>query len=123
MDPTLTLSILLDRKVAYAMADRQLRVTEVGGDPTVLEKDPAGWLGRSLFDLAPELVGSEPALADVLSGDLPRFELLWINREMPDGRTSYLTMVDLPIGTRRGRSWACCTWSKTPPRPASSNSN
>ena len=103
MDPSLMSSILLDRKVAYAIADRHLQVTEVGGDVAVLEKDPGGWSGRSLLDLVPELVGSEPALADVLSGDLPRFELAWVNREMPDGRTSYLTMVDLAHRDEEGQ--------------------
>jgi hypothetical protein len=48
-------------------------------------------------------VASEPALADVLSGDLPRFELAWINREMADGRTSYLTMVELPYRDEKGQ--------------------
>src|SRR5512136_866847 len=103
MELTLIQRMLLDRKVAYALTDRQLRVTEVGGDLAVLEEGPAGWLGRSLLDLVPELVAGEPALADVLSGDLPRFELTWINREMADGRTSYLTMVELPYWDETGQ--------------------
>jgi signal transduction histidine kinase len=103
VNPTLMLDLLLDRKVAYALADLQLQVTEVGGEISVLDKDPAAWLGRSLLDLVPELMGCEPALADVLSGDLPRFELSWINREMPDGQTSYLMMVSLPQRDEEGR--------------------
>ena len=103
MSLTLTQRILLDRQVAYAITDRQLRVKEVGGALAVLREDSAGWLGRSLLELAPELVGSEPALADVLSGELPRLELAWINRETAEGRTLYLTMVDLPYRDAKGQ--------------------
>lgn len=103
MEPTLTQRMLLDRKVAYALADQQFRVTEVGGDPAVLDEESTRWPGRSLIDLVPELVGSESALADVLSGDLPRLELASINRETADGRTSYLTMVDLPCRDENGQ--------------------
>lgn len=103
MEPTLTQRMLLDRKVAYALTDRQLRVTEVGGDLAVLERETGGWLGRSLLELVPELAAGEPALADVLSGNLPRFELAWINREMADGRTAYLTMVELPYRDEKGQ--------------------
>lgn len=103
MEPTLTQRMLLDRKVAYALTDRQLRVKEVGGNLAVLERETANWLGRSLIELVPELATSEPALADVLSGNLPRFELAWINREMADGRTAYLTMVELPYWDEHGQ--------------------
>jgi len=103
MEPTLIQRMLLDRKVAYALTDRQLRVTEVGGDLAVLEEGAAGWLGRSLLDLVPELAAGEPTLADVMSGALPRFELAWINREMADGRTAYLTMVELPYWDEKGQ--------------------
>jgi signal transduction histidine kinase len=92
----------MDRRVAYAIADRQLQVREVGGTVAILQGDPDGWLGQSLLDLVPELVGSEPALADILDGRLPRLELAWINRETADGQTLYLTMVDLPYRDEKG---------------------
>jgi signal transduction histidine kinase len=103
MDPTVARPILLDRRIAYAITDQQLRVTGVGGVVEILEGGPAGWLGRPLVDLVPELVGSESALADILAGGLPRLELSWINRETTDGRTLYLTMVNLPYRDERGR--------------------
>jgi signal transduction histidine kinase len=103
MHKTLVQRILLDRKIAYATTDRQLRVTELGGAIEVLQDGPAGWLGRSLVDLVPELMGSEPALADILAGQLPRLELTWVNRGTADGRTLYLTMVDLPHHDTEGR--------------------
>ncbi|MGD9316429.1 MAG: histidine kinase dimerization/phospho-acceptor domain-containing protein, partial [Anaerolineae bacterium] len=96
MDVAFAQRILQDRKIAYALCDRELRVLEVGGAIEILEGGPAGWLGRSLVDLAPELVGSEPALADILAGARLRQELAWVNRETAEGRTVYLTMVDLP---------------------------
>jgi signal transduction histidine kinase len=103
MDPTLVERILLDRKVAYALTDRQLRVKEVGGNTAVLQGDADRWMGRSLLELAPELVGSEPALDDILTGELPRLELAWINRETAEAQTLYLTMVDLPFRNGDGQ--------------------
>jgi signal transduction histidine kinase len=103
MDLTYLQCILVDRRIAYAVTDRQLQVMEVGGDLAVLGWDLAPWMGRSLLDLVPELLGSELVVSDVLSGALPRFELAWINREMPDGETRYLTMVCLPYRDEEGQ--------------------
>jgi signal transduction histidine kinase len=103
MERALLRLILEDRRMAYAVTDRELRVVEVGGAVAVLEQDPVAWLGQSLPDLIPELVGSEPALADILAGTLPRLELAWINRETPTGQTRYLTMVELPYHDVQGR--------------------
>jgi signal transduction histidine kinase len=94
--------ILHDRLVSYAITDRSLRVVEVGG------AEPFGnagrdWVGRSLMDLVPELVGSEAILADILGGVLPRFELAWLNREAPEGRLAYLITIDLPYRDASGR--------------------
>jgi signal transduction histidine kinase len=96
MDATLAQSILLDRTVAYAIVDRRFRIVRVGGALEVFHADPATLPGQSLFDLAPELVGSEHALRDILNGSLPRLEVTWINRRTTDGRIAYLAMVDLP---------------------------
>lgn len=95
--------ILEDRQVAYAVTDRHLRVVEVGGAVQVLQPEPPAWLGRPLLELVPELLGSEPALADILAGTLPRLELAWINRETADGQTRYLTIVELPYQDVQGR--------------------
>lgn len=95
--------ILHDRKLAYAITDRDLRVLEVGGALAVLGNDPGGWAGQSLLDLVPELVGSEMALAGILAGTWPRLELPWVNRETADGRPLYLLMVELPYQYAAGR--------------------
>ena len=103
MDSTLAQYIHLDRKIAYAVTDQQLRVTEVGGAIEILQGGSADFAGRTLVDLVPELVGSEPDLADILEGELPRLDLAWINRETTDGQTLYLNMVDLPYRDEKGR--------------------
>ena len=86
MDPTLAQRILQDRRTAFVLTDRRLVVTDLGGVTGLLQPDTAGWRGRPLPDLVPELVGSEAALADVLAGDLPRLEMAWINREQAGGQ-------------------------------------
>ena len=95
--------ILQDRKVAYAITDRSLNVVEVSGAVDILWNGRKTSLGRSLLDLVPELVGCEPVLADVLAGELSRFELTWVNRETPEGQTVYLAMVALPYRDRAGQ--------------------
>jgi signal transduction histidine kinase len=96
-------SLLHDRKIAYALTDRQLRVVVLGGAAEILVGEDARPAHGSLFDMVPELVGCEVVLGDILSGRLPRFELAWVNREMADGREGYLTMVDLPYRDHGGQ--------------------
>ena len=95
--------ILQDRKIAYAITDHNLNVVEVSGAVNILWNSHQTSLGRSLLDLVPELVGSEAVLAGILAGELPRFELAWVNRETAGGHTIYLTMADLPYWDRTGR--------------------
>jgi signal transduction histidine kinase len=78
-------------------------VTEVGGVTENLEGGAPGWVGRPLPALVPELLGSESALAEILAGELPRMELSCVNRETSDGRTRYLTMVNLPYRDEQGQ--------------------
>lgn len=85
-------TILCDRQIAYILTDRQLRITETGGATSLLGRS----LNDTICESLPELIGNEAALADVLNGILPRLILPWINRELPDGRTRYLTLVILP---------------------------
>ena len=94
--------ILEDRLVSYAITDRSLTVVEVGGAGSVLGINGRQWVGHSLLELVPELVGSEPILADLLDGALPRFELDWLNRELPGGQPAYLITIDLPYRDASG---------------------
>jgi len=95
--------ILQDRLVSYAITDRSLTVVEVGGADSVLGINGREWIGHSLLELVPELVGSEPALTDLLDGALPRFELDWLNREIADGGPAYLITIDLPLRDANGQ--------------------
>jgi signal transduction histidine kinase len=95
--------ILEDRLVSFAITDRSLTVVEVGGAGSVVGIDGHAWIGRSLLELVPELVGSETVLADILDGVLPRFELAWLNRELPGGQPAYLITIDLPHRDAGGR--------------------
>lgn len=103
LESPLAQRLLVDLRVAYAVTDRQLRITEVAGDLGVLEEGADAWVGRPLLELVPELSGAEGALEELLSGALPRFELAWINRKSPDGETYYLTTVDVPLRDEEGQ--------------------
>lgn len=102
MNPTVAELILADRNIAYAISDRELIIVEVGGAVDLLFLDHKNWLGYSLLDLVPELVGSEAVLANILAGKLPNFELALINRDLANGETLYLTMVELPCRDQTG---------------------
>jgi signal transduction histidine kinase len=103
MNSTVARLILQDRKIAYAITDRDLTVVEVGGAVDILCNGYTNCLGRSLLDLVPELIGGEELLAEILTGELPRFELAWVNRETAGGHTTYLNIVVLPYRDRSGR--------------------
>jgi len=74
----------------------------LSGALKVLQSDAASWLGKSLLDLVPELLGSEDALEGILAGVLSRLEIPWVNRDDDSGNTAYLTLVDLPCRDSTG---------------------
>ncbi len=96
-------SIMRDRKIAYLITNQDLNVVETGGAPGVLFGEHQTVLMRSLPELAPELVGLEDVLTDILTGDLPRFELAWVNRETALGETIYLNLIFLPYQDSKGQ--------------------
>ena len=95
--------VLLDRKIAYALTDRNLKVVEVGGLTKIFQRTPGECLDHALTEVVPELEGNEETLIQVLSGELPRFKLAWVNRGLPDGETVYLTMIHLPYRDESGQ--------------------
>lgn len=103
MSPIVAEMILHDRRIAYALTDVHLNVTEVSGAVDILVDSSADPVGCSLLDLVPELVGSEQVLTDILSGKLPCFQLEWVNRDTASGQGIYLTMVNLPYRDERGQ--------------------
>jgi signal transduction histidine kinase len=103
MNPAVVDRILQDRSIAYAITDRDLNVVKVGGLTDEFYRDHDACVGQPLLELIPELVGSERVLANILEGELPRFQLGWINRETADGQTVYLIMATLPHHDSTGR--------------------
>lgn len=88
--------VLQDRRIAYAVTDRALRVTHVGGRLDIFPGGAPSWLGAGLLDLVPELVGSEEVLQQVLDGSRPRMSIPWVNYDGPRGETLYFNLVALP---------------------------
>ena len=66
MNPKVIDRILHDRRIAYAITDRDLNVIEVGGLTDEFCRAHDTCLGHPLLELIPELVGSEDVLANIL---------------------------------------------------------
>jgi signal transduction histidine kinase len=96
MDDAVAGLIARERRIAYALTDRNLTIVEVGGVTSVLGDLGRSAVGRSLSDLVPELVGVEALLADIVEGVLPRCEFSRLNRETPGGQIAYVDYVELP---------------------------
>lgn len=89
--------ILEHQRVAYVLTDRDLRILERGGaHQTQYALSLHETSTTSLLDAVPELLGCEAVLADVISGNMPKFLIEYINRVMPDGREGFLTVIALP---------------------------
>ncbi len=102
MESGIAQRVFQERKIGYAITDAELKIIQVEGNRAMLSPDLQSWLGNSLLEVVPELLGSEEVLKSILAGDLPRFQLEWVNREAPDGHTLYLTMVELPYADGDG---------------------
>jgi hypothetical protein len=81
--------------LAYLVTDRALTVLEVGGALSAFDDLDQTVIGCSLLDLVPELIGCEGVLADILDGELPRFQLAWVSHETTTGQTRYIDLVEL----------------------------
>ena len=103
MDAILARTILTERAIAYALVNRNLRITEVGGALSAFDDLDESCVGVLLPDLVPELIGSEEVLALVLKGVMPSFELAKLNRENSEGETYYVDIVELPQQDSEGR--------------------
>ncbi len=95
-------ALLRDRRIVYAITDRDCTVLAVSDARWSPHAHMTGGVGQHLVEAVPELVGSEAILADLLSGELPRFQLPWVNREQPDGSLVYLTIILLPFHDQIG---------------------
>jgi len=95
-------TVLRDRRIVYAITDRNCTVLAVSDASWSPHAHLTGGVGQHLVEAVPELVGSEAILADLLAGRLPRFQLPWVNRELPDGGLAYLTIILLPCHDKAG---------------------
>ena len=96
MDLAVLHATLRSQKLAYVLADRDLRVVDSAGLAEI-----AGALfpfvrGGSLLEGAPELAGCEPLIAAVLNGTQPELAIEHINRPLSSGATGYFTLTLLP---------------------------
>lgn len=86
MDSTITDIILTERQIAYAIADKELVVEAVHGDPFLLWGDtlPRGdsSVGKSLTALVPELAADEETLRAVAAGHVAHLRYPWVNRQV-----------------------------------------
>ncbi len=109
MDRLIYQKILQTLQIAYAIAEPDLRVVEIGGASSLLTGDR--FVGQTLPDLIPELQGCESPLHDVLTGKLPLFRLEQINRDDATvrGAVRYLTLTVRLLEPERPRLLAVLT--------------
>lgn len=96
VSPPVVDTILTDRFAAYVIVDRNFALQSVGGDPKLLRTNEQDDKQVSLWDISPELIGSEAELQSILDGSLPRHQLTFVNRVIDSEHTSYLTLHSLP---------------------------
>lgn len=89
-------TILSDRFVAYAIVDRDFALQSVGGDQRLLRANLEHDDAPSLWQISPELIGSEAELQAVLDGTSPKHQLTLVNRDIESDSVSYLTLHSLP---------------------------
>lgn len=97
-------TILADRFVAYAIVDRDFVLQSAGGNEDLLRAQADEKL--SLWDISPELLGSEAELQKVINGTSPKHQLDFVNRRDESGieseHTIYLTLHSLPYTDETG---------------------
>ena len=97
MDLTVAELITRDYKIAYVVTDTHLHIVDISPNAMILFDQPSHLvMATSLVEAIPELTGNEPALYNILSGTLPRFELHWVNRETENRQPKYLSLIVLP---------------------------
>lgn len=95
--------LLNEHKLAYTITDLDLMVIEWGGQTRLFPHSLRPLAPGSLYELAPELIGSEEELLAILAGELSEFRLPYVNRGVPGGAVQYLNLVNLPSRDARDR--------------------
>lgn len=103
MDDSVIQMIWQRRDIAYAVTDLELIVKEVNGPQGLICGEESKCVGRSLYEICPELVGFEEILEGVLKGKKDSIKLDFVNREGAAGETRYLAMEEMPRRDSSGR--------------------
>lgn len=90
-------------RYAYVITDRALRLVEIY-DPLGMMCIPQNRTESTLYDLVPELIGSEKIVQDILSGTVPQHHLPMMNREHADQTITYVELLLLPYRDSTGQS-------------------
>jgi len=96
-------AILSDRFVAYAIVDRDFSLQSFGGEKSLLYLKAKGDVMPTLWEISPELLGSEAELQKVIDGILPKHQLTFVNRDAESNKTIYLTLHSLPYKNESGK--------------------
>ncbi|CAN5505727.1 hypothetical protein BH10CHL1_BH10CHL1_22070 [soil metagenome] len=101
IDLQLAKLILKSHKIAYAVTDEALNIIELGGDLALLPLTygigkTSNGLGHSLFEVAPEMIGSEAEIFTLLQGKAPSFILPVVNREASQVGLIYVNLTCIP---------------------------
>lgn len=88
--------ILNQSDIHIIVTDESLRIVEASDRFFSHLAARGDWLGRSLVELVPELIGSDEKLLSILRGESAGFSLPMVNRELDSGQVSYLNFTALP---------------------------
>ena len=81
MNLTLIEFILQHHHIAYALTDRDLKITQIEGDLQLLHSTNESCMGWSLLDIAPELIGTELQIAAIFNGEEEWLEVPVVQRD------------------------------------------
>ncbi len=99
---SLTDQLSIEHRCAYLIVDRSFHIRLVGGYLGVFAGQ-SPQIGDSLFDLLPELIGSEGVLCDIMDGKVSRLHLPHVNRNGTHGEVRYWHLLTLPYVNIHGQ--------------------
>jgi len=86
--------LLHEHKLAYILLDDKQQLLEQGGNSHLFFAPPTP--DSDVYELIPELMGCEEILQDITNGQMPRFELPNVNRNLTDGNIHYVSINIVP---------------------------
>lgn len=92
--------ILHEKKIAYAVFDHDLAVTKISSNFSLIVTDRCIGASASIWEIFPELFGSEDQVVAVLNHNKKRYEISKINKFSMDGALQYYSLTLLPSGEK-----------------------